>query len=270
MTRRASVIVMAIAALCVTPGCGITWPLRSKPPTVVATSGSEAKLAGATAAQSAEASAAVQAARDLNSRGSDDVAKNAVEGTLAVAAGNLPVPSAKATDDLRKIGERLFAGDGEGARKAWSLRSDLAQAQAARIAELQATVARERAESAETLKRQIDEARNQAKAEADAKLNFWLQIGLFGGGALLIVAGLASLQLAAAIPFLGPNITRLLFAAGGSAFALGLLIRSIDRFVDQHPVMFYSGLIALALGLIGAAVLFYANHHHHSTAGEEQ
>lgn len=102
----------------------------------------------------------------------------------------------------------------------------------------------------------------EAKAEQDAKINFWLQIGSFGLGVVFCIGAVAAGQFAVAAPFLGPNIIRCLWAIGGGLIALGLLIRSVDRFIDAHPYLFYGLLIGMAVALVAAAILAWSNHHH--------
>jgi hypothetical protein len=108
----------------------------------------------------------------------------------------------------------------------------------------------------------VNSAAVKAKAEADAKLNFWLQIGSFGLGILCLVLAAAATQFAVYAPFLGPNIIRLLAAAGGTLIVIGLLIRAVDRFVDQHPYIFWASLLTVVLAIVGALLLAWSNHHH--------
>lgn len=253
-----------VFAISLTPkGC---HTVPTPPPTNVA---SAPALSDATAVRLSKAAAAVQAASAGNDQSSDDKTKPAVAGELSVAAANLPAPKADDSAEAMARVNAALSGDLVKAQAGWTKALGDAASLSAKLVELEAQVQKERSNAAAEIARQlaakdaeIAAANDKAKHDADAKLNFWLQIGCFGGCALCFIVAVASLQLAATVPFFGPMITRCAAVAGGILLALGLIIRSVDRFVDQHPQLFAGALITVGVAAIAALALAYANHRH--------
>ncbi len=141
------------------------------------------------------------------------------------------------------------------------LRAD-ATALNARVQELEAQLERERTAAATELQRQLAAARDEARQKSEAReraIKTWL---FFGLGTLLLLAAVASIFLKAYVPQFGPNITLCLAAAGGVLILTGILVRAIERLLEDHPFIFWGGLLAAALAVAGAVALMIANHHH--------
>jgi hypothetical protein len=259
---RAGILILTVASI-MPRGCHTvpTPPLANVP--------SAPALSSATSDQLSKAAAAVHAAAAGNQQNTDTRTQPAVAGELSVAAANLPQPKAKDSAEAMARLNAALSGDLVTAQAGWTKALGDAASLSARVHDLEAQVTKERTDAAAELARQLSAkdaeiaaAKDKAKREADAKLNFWLQIGCFGGCALCFIVAVASLQLAATVPFFGPMITRCAAIAGGILLALGLIIRSVDRFVDQHPQLFVGALITVGVAAVAAGALAYSNHQH--------
>lgn len=250
-------------------GC-VMPPKPTPPPADVPSAGA---LAGAGSAQESKVSASVAAARKANESNPAGVAKDAVEKELSVAAANLhPATAADADEAFGRV-KLALAGDAARANLAWAgaVQNGLELMQ--KVNDLQAKVDQEKAKAAADLaqlrkdyEQQVKDAHDEERRKADQKLNLILQLLTFGGGALSLVGAGVVTVLAGSIPILGPNIARALGLAGATLFSLGLLIRSVDRFVDSHPYIFWGGLVLVGLCAVAAAALAYSNHHHETPA----
>lgn len=238
-------------------GCTATPP--APPPSDVP---SAPALAAAGGEQLGEASAAVEAARQINQHNAPGVARDQVDAVLSVASANLPEAAGARVNHFLAIAQKAFAGKPDEAVTEWAAERALGSARLARIAELERKVAAERAAAALELQRQLKAARDQAQREADAKERLWLMLLFFGGGAACLVGAAVVGQLGAAVPMFGPRAALGLGIAGAVLLGIGVLIRTVDRLLEQHPFLFWGGLIFAGLAVVAAIALIYANHRH--------
>lgn len=227
---------------------------------------SASSLGSTNAERLGTAAAAVAAAREANQQNSAGPARDATEGALSVAASNLPTPPVERLDFFRGIVAKAFAGKLDDAESEWAAERGLGSARLRRIAELEEQVKRERSAAAEELKRQLAEARDEARRAADAKERLVLMVIFFGLGAACIIGAVLVGQLGVVVPMFGPRAAVGFGIAGALLIVVGILVRFVDRLMERHPVVFWGGILAAVFAAAAAALLIYANHRHHHDA----
>jgi hypothetical protein len=245
-----------LAALAM-PHCQSVPP--APPPANVATA---PKLEAASTDRLSQISAHAEAAEVAAQKIPDMLIRRSVQGPLSVVrslAG--PAKDADRAAALALVVEAQ-AGKLDQAETGWAKARADAGALVARVADLEATVTRERAAAAVELSRQLQDARDQARRESEARervIKTWL---FFGLGTLLILAAVASFFLRAYLPFLGPQVSLWLGIGGAALILTGIIVRSVERLIEDHPFIFWGGLLGAICAVVGAAALMLANHHH--------
>ena len=162
---------------------------------------------------------------------------------------------------------------------ALAAQSDLAStkaalaAQNAALAKAQADAQTEQAGLAAKLQAQFDATKRDADARvaaaqsaAKAAAERMQTVILTGLGALLILAGIASIVYASSIPFLGPRAGALLIGAGVGLITLNVIVRELQDQLDRHPWVLWTG-VGLMIALVAvAAGMIYSNQHHAADA----
>lgn len=251
---------LILLAACAVLSCGSTCQKTPPPPTHVP---SEPALGSATAARLDEIGAHAEAAEVAAQHIVDPNVKAAVLGPLSVIRRLAPGPY---PDETRAAALALVNKALEGklteAHAGWAVARNEADKKAARIRELEAAVEREKIAAAAEIERRLDDARQ--KAEAKQRLIYGLIF--FGGAAVCAIAGFAVSSLAATVPIFGPNIARMCFGAAIVLGVMGLLMRIVDRLMDNHPLIFWGGLSFVILAAVAACVFLIANRHHAKAA----
>lgn len=189
----------------------------------------------------------------------DSNAKTAAVGENSViqARAGAVKPGDQAEADARVIA--ALNGDLVKANAGWSKALAEANTSSTRIAQLEKLVQEERTAAALELQRQLDEARNAAAA----KEQLVISLLLFGLGSACIIGAFLVGQMSATIPQFGPRAATGLGLAGGTLIFLGIIMRVVNRMMDQHPYLFWGSVCVAVAAVIGAGVLIYANHKHH-------
>jgi hypothetical protein len=105
-----------------------------------------------------------------------------------------------------------------------------------------------------------------ARSAADAKARLF-QVLIFSGlGAACILGAVAIRALKAYVPAFGAQAAIWLGGAGLALVLTGVLVRAIERLIDDHPFIFWGGVAAAATAAAVAIGLVIANHHHAKTA----
>lgn len=253
------------AYLIITFAVATLWPKgchtvpTPPPPANVA---SAPALAAASTQQQSKAAAAVAAATAANDANPPGPAQVATAGELSVAQASLPAPAdADRAEALARVNAAL-TGRLDEAQQGWAKARTDAAALADRVKALEEQVAAERTAAAAELKRQLDEARSQARKEAEAKERLLITAIFFGVGALLILGAAAVLFLRAQVPIFGPQVAIWLGAAGMALILTGIIVRAVERLIEDHPFIFWGGITAAVLAVVASVVLMIANHHH--------
>jgi hypothetical protein len=103
----------------------------------------------------------------------------------------------------------------------------------------------------------------QQLADAKSSARKWQLAIFYGVGALLLAGGVVVLIAAVNVPMFGPRAGFALMGAGGILIAAGIAVSAVENYIDQHPWIIGTGLGAVALLIVVALVLMYANHQHH-------
>lgn len=246
-----------LAFALIPPKCQTTPP--PPPPANVA---SAPALATATEARMSKLSAHAEAADVAADKIAEPLVRTSVKGPLSVVR-SLAGP---ATDADRAAALALVvqaqAGKLDAANAGFATARADAAALTTRLRELETIVAAERAAAAGELQRQLAAARDEARRAAVARERTLKTMIFFGLGAALCLAAVASVFLRAYLPFLGPNVTVAIGAGGVMLLLLGIVTRAIERLIDDHPYIFWGGLLFTVCALVGAVALIFANHHH--------
>lgn len=209
-----------------------------------------------------------EAAETANAKQPPGPVTNAVAGPLSVIR-QLAGP---ATDKDRAAALALvnaaLAGRVAEANAGWVQARADATALTEQLKMLEAQVAAERIEAAAELKRQLERARNEERARAEAREKLIVTCIFFGTGALCLLGAIAVVALKATVPIFGAEAALWLGIAGGVLIGTGILIRAINRLIEDHPVLFWGGLITAGLAVTGAVFLMRANHHHNTHPAE--
>lgn len=255
MTRAAVLLSIALLA----SGCSTFRPA----PVVVAPTTGTATAAADTldlAAQS-RAAAAVAAAAVANDANPPGPPREATAGELTVAASSLPPPAAADLVAAQARVEAALRGDLAAARKLWTSAGLDAAKLRERIAAADAAAVREQAASAAKISRMIadhatelDRVRREEEAKGQRLLG-WI---FYGGGAALVLLGIACLTVLSSVPIVGPKVAASLIAAGFAAIACGRAV----AWMMAHPVAIVA---AIAVPLAVAVALAIANHHNAKT-----
>jgi hypothetical protein len=131
-----------------------------------------------------------------------------------------------------------------------------------RLKTLEAQVAAERIAAATELKRQLEQARDEARAKAAAAERSMIGWIFYGGAALCLALGATAFSLIGSVPIIGPNVARGLLLTG---VCLGFAGVAINQLL-AHPWVVWVSLGSGVAVLIGTAALMYANHHHAQSA----
>lgn len=265
----------AIAALCLLTGC--LGPFRHKvtPPAPISISGvpapSDAKASKIIDDAASKVSASVRAAARANDANPDGAAKTATAGELSVAQSILPEPSAADAAAAFERVNNALRGDLTKAQAQWQQASGEAATLRANLASSQAAAERERADAAaklnareaewsatfQKLQADADARVVAAKAQAEAEQRRLLNWIFHGVGAACVVLGILSLTLLSSIPQLGSKIGWGLICAGVSSISFGIAV----DWVLSHP---WIPVVVIGALLLVCAVLFVANHWHHT------
>jgi hypothetical protein len=256
---RQYTFVITLAILCLY-GCKNvpTPPAPSETRSGPALNLSELEFKGAIESQAKAAKYASNTLPDSNSKAAVQGPIGVVEALTAGTATTKQLESAMVPVLL------ALKGDLEKANAGWARSRDDAETLRQRLVELQNLVKAEREQAAAELTRQLQEARDNAKREADAHIRKLVGYIFFGGGFLLFLVTAGVLYFSATVPQLGPRVA--LFT-GGAAFvsiASGLGIITLLN----HPSIIWWGM-GIVLALMGmASVAIWYNHLHAVKSGE--
>jgi hypothetical protein len=203
----------------------------------------------------AQADASVYAAMLLQ----DSNSKTAILGPLGVIK-TLVGGSATDQQKTEALAPVLLALQGKltEAQAGWQRALDEAGALKTQIATLEATVKREREAAAIELARQLQDARDQERRDAEAaqrKLVGWI---FFGGGFVLGLLAVGCLVYAPTVPQLGPRAALGFGAASAGAVATGVAVLQLMN----HPEVVWWGLGLIAVSVVAALAMIYSNHLH--------
>lgn len=156
----------------------------------------------------------------------------------------------------------------EAAKALVSTQAALDSANAALSAQ-QASAKAEQATQAASLQRTIDKIQADANARvaaAESKTRTIQQAILFGLGAILFAGGMVVLLGMASIPSFGPRAGFALLAAGAGLIAVGVVVSTVQTFLDRHPWVVGTAIGVCAILTTVAACLVYGNHKAHQEA----
>ncbi len=188
--------------------------------------------------------------------------KDAVIGSIQVGrswAG--PATDADRAEFMALVNKAMALKLGE-AKAGWDKSRQEASSSSTELAALKIKVAEDTVRAQANLDARIKEIQDQA----DKERKHWITLVTMGFGSIAIAAGVAMFFLQAQLPFLGPRIAFATIAAGITLIATGIAVNSIERALEAHPWIVYTGLgTILALGLV-AGSLAYSNYLHHKDA----
>jgi hypothetical protein len=217
-------------------------------------------------------SASVRAAEHANALSAESPAKSAVAGELSVAHAILPEPSATDAGEALERVNAALRGDLVKAQTGWQAAAGEAAKLRADLTSTQAAAQRERDEAAAQLnareslwsakfteiQKQADERVASAKAAAEAEQRHLLNIIFHGGGAILVLAGIACLTVLLSLPLAGPKVGCGLIAAGAFSISAGIAV----NWMLAHP---WVPIVGVCVPLFAALALAYSNHWHAKT-----
>lgn len=204
----------------------------------------------------ANAIASVTAAQSLP----DSDAKKAVLGPLGVIeALTLGYATPKQKEDALAPVLLQLAGKYQEAAMNWAKAASEADGLRVKVQQLEQQVRDERIAAAAEITRQLQAVKEQARRDAESAERKLIAYIFFGGGFLLIVAGVVITLYAAQIPQFGPRAGLAVGGAGGASIATGIVILQLL----SHPEVIWWGLgISSVLLAIGVETM-YRNHKHH-------
>lgn len=258
---RAFAAIFLASSLCGFTACQM-WPFHHKTVVVPAPADvrSAAPLGEATSAQASKAAAAVAAATDANTHNTDSPAKTAVAGELSVAGANLPIPSDKDRAEALARTNAALSGDLSKAQAGWDKARGDAVDLSKQISELRTQVTQERKDAAAQLTKEVSDARDEAKKEADATQRKIAAYIFYGGAFLLAAAAAVVLGTAAYVPMFGPKLAISLGISSAASVVLGTLVNELL----SNPWIMRSLLGVLIAGVATAIGLAISNHIHHT------
>lgn len=196
-----------------------------------------------------------------------DFAANSIEDTNTKAAVKGPISvirslAGPATDKDRADAMALVvmaqAGKLEEANAGWSKARQDADAKNAEISRLKSQIEQERAAAALEQQRKVDEANQKADAARKRIITFIF----FGLGAAAVAAGPVMLILAGQNPVFGPKIAFATMGGGAVLIATGIAINSIEKALEAHPWIVYTGIGLALAAVIVVLALMYSNNSH--------
>jgi hypothetical protein len=254
--------ITAALALCLLPGCK-TGSQISAPPEEVK---SAEPLRVEEQNRLSQISAQAEAAEVANSMQATSPAQTATAGPIS----GIRTLSGLAKESDRKAAleavNAALSGDLIRAKSGWALAKADAEALNNRILELQSAAKAEREQAARDRIAEVAAARSEERKKAEAKERLIYTLVFFGGAGVFAIGAVLCGQFAMALPIMGPNIIRMLWAASAISGVIGLLLRTIDRMMDEHPYLFYTGVGLIGATLTTAGVLAWSNHNHDKAA----
>jgi hypothetical protein len=199
----------------------------------------------------------VAAAAQANDANPPGPPKEATAGELTVAASSLPPPAAADLVAAQARVEAALRGDLAAARKLWTAAGLDAAKLRERIAEADAAKIKEQAASAAKISKMISDHATEldrVRREEEAKSQRLLGWIFYGGGAVLVLLGIACLTVLSSVPIVGPKVAASLIAAGFAAIACGRAV----QWMLSHP---WAIVAAIGIPISVAAALGIANHH---------
>jgi len=219
------------------------------------------KLGEASDARLSRISASAEATELANSHNPDGPAKTAVfESNSVVRKLAGPATESDRLEAIKLVNSALNGKLNE-ALTGWAKARGDAEALNARIQSLEQQVAAEKERAKAEMAAKIKEIQDEAAKERKR----WIMLSTIGLGALALAAGVVMLVAGSQYPFLGPRMAFATMGGGITLIATGIAVNAIERALEAHPWIIYSGIgLAFAFALVAGA-LGYSNHRHHVT-----
>ncbi len=234
---------------------GCLWKSDIKP---AAPTGSEVRVAQLGKDSASKIAANAEAADFAASSVPDENVKASIKGPISVIRSLAGPATDKDRAEAMALVVKAQAGKLAEANEGWAKARASADAMNAEVARLNSLIEQERAQAKLDLERKLDEANQKADASRKRIITFIF----FGIGAIGIAAGPVMLILAGQNPIFGPKIAFSTMAGGAVLIATGIAINSIEKALEAHPWIIYSGIgLAFVAGIV-VLVLMYANHEH--------
>lgn len=196
--------------------------------------------------------------------GPEGAQKDAASGAISVVRSLAGPSSPEDRSAALSLVNQALSGKLEEAKGSWDRARMDAMVLTDTINELEQTVAKERVQAAADLQAKLKEAQE----EANAARKKWITMIFFGLGALGTAGGVVMLVLganpatAASYAFLGPKAAFCAIGAGLTLIATGIAVNAIERALESHPWVIWTGLgLAAASGIV-ASSLILSNHLH--------
>lgn len=223
---------------------------------------SEDRITAESDLRSSKVSSALSAADYANDHNPDGPAKDATKRAIAVGLFWSGPATPSDREAFRQMVDLELKGKIDEARKIADAEKGKAAESDSRLKELKADLEKERIRAAAELQALKDKYENKLRSQRDR----WVTGLTIGIGSIAILTGVVMLvlggQFSAMYPWIGPRLAFATILGGMASVGTGIAINAIERALDRHPWIIYTGMGLAASAVLVAMVLAYSNHHH--------